>query len=72
MLRDRYNYDNRPGTDPRSYGKPFGKMVTEDSGAESLSHMELQDRLRSFLSKNFGVRVDKPGEEEKKKQRTKE
>jgi hypothetical protein len=50
MLRDRYNYDNRPGTDPRSYGKPFGKMVSEDSGAESPSHMELQDRLRSFLS----------------------
>jgi hypothetical protein len=50
MLRDRYNYDHRPGTDPRSYGKPFGKMVSEDSGAESPSHMELQDRLRSFLS----------------------
>jgi hypothetical protein len=50
MLRDRYNYDNRPGTDPRLYGKPFGKMVSEDLGAESPSHMELQDRLRSFLS----------------------
>jgi hypothetical protein len=50
MLRDRYNYDNRPGTDPRSYGKPFGKMVSEDSGAESPSHMELQDRLQSFLN----------------------
>jgi hypothetical protein len=50
MLRDRYNYNHRPGTDPRSYGKPFGKMVSEDSGAESPSHIELQDRLRSFLS----------------------
>jgi hypothetical protein len=50
MLRDRYNYDNRPGTNPRSYGKPFGKMTSEDSGAESPSHFELQDRLRSFLS----------------------
>ncbi len=50
MLRDRYNYDNRPGTDLRSYGKPFGKMTSEDSGVESPSHLELQERLRSFLS----------------------
>jgi hypothetical protein len=50
MLRDRYNYDNRPGMDQRSYRKPFGKMPSEDSGAESPSHIELQDRLRSFLS----------------------
>jgi hypothetical protein len=49
MLRDCYQYDNRPGMDPRSYKKPFGKMATEDSGAESPSHIELQDRLRSFL-----------------------
>jgi hypothetical protein len=49
MLRDRYAYDNRPGTDPRSYQKPFGKMPSEDSGAESPSHIELQDRLHSFL-----------------------
>jgi hypothetical protein len=49
MLQDWYNYDNWPGTDPRSYGKPFGKMTSEDSGAESPSHMELQDRLRAFL-----------------------
>ncbi len=49
MLRDLYNYDNRPGTDPRSYGKPFGKMTSDYSGAESPSHLELQDRLRSFL-----------------------
>jgi hypothetical protein len=50
MLRDQYNYDNHPGTDMRSYGKPFGKLVTEDSGAESPSHIELQDRLHSFLN----------------------
>jgi hypothetical protein len=50
MLRNRYDYDHRPGTDPRSYGRPFGKMASEDSGAESPSHLELQDRLRSFLS----------------------
>jgi hypothetical protein len=49
MLRDRYAYDHRPGTDLRSYRKPFGKMPSEDSGAESASHIELQDRLRSFL-----------------------
>ena len=49
MLRDCYAYDNCPGTDPRSYPKPFGKMPSEDSGAESPSHIELQDRLRSFL-----------------------
>jgi hypothetical protein len=50
MLRDRYNYDNRPGTNPGAYGKPFGKMASEDSGAESPSHLELHDRLKSFLS----------------------
>ncbi len=50
MLRDQYHYDNRPGTDPRSYGKPFGKMGSEDSGAEPPSHMELHDRLKSFLN----------------------
>ncbi len=49
MLRDRYAYDHQPGTDPRSYRKPFGQMPSEDSGAESPSHIELQDRLRSFL-----------------------
>ncbi len=49
MLRDRYAYDNCPGTDPRSYRKPFGKMPAEDSGTDSPSHVELQDRLRSFL-----------------------
>jgi hypothetical protein len=49
MLRDRYAYDHRPGKDPRSYRKPFSKMPSEDSGAESPSHIELQDRLRSFL-----------------------
>ena len=50
MLRDRYNYDHRPGTNPGAYGKPFGKMASEDSGAESPSHMELHDRLKSFLN----------------------
>jgi hypothetical protein len=49
MLRDRYAYDNHPGTDPRSYQKPFGNMPAEDSGTDSPSHIELQDRLRSFL-----------------------
>jgi hypothetical protein len=49
MLRDRYNYKHRPGTNTGAYGKPFGKMTSEDSGAESPSHMELQDRLQAFL-----------------------
>ncbi len=50
MLRDRYNYDHRPGTNPGAYGKPFGKMVSEDPGAESPSHLDLHDRLKSFLN----------------------
>ncbi len=50
MLRDRYNYDNRPGTDPRSNPKPFGKRNTEDSGTKLPSHHELHDCLRSILT----------------------
>jgi hypothetical protein len=50
MLRDWYNCDTRLGTDHRLCGKPFCKMASEDSGAESPSHMELHDRLKSFLN----------------------
>jgi hypothetical protein len=50
MLRDRYNYYNRPGMDPRSYPKPFGKKSTEDSRTESPSHHKLHDLLRSILT----------------------
>ena len=30
--------------------KPCGRMASEDSGAESPSHVELHNRLKSFLS----------------------
>ena len=50
MLRDRYNCGYGLGADHRLCGKPCGRMASEDSGAESPSHMELHDRLKSFLN----------------------
>jgi hypothetical protein len=52
MLRDCYNYDTRPGTDPRfppiRDRHPAGRSFN-DSGTESPSHHELHDRLKNIL-----------------------
>jgi hypothetical protein len=50
MLRDRYNCGYGLSADHRLCGKPGGQMASEDSGAESPSHMELHNRLKSFLN----------------------
>jgi hypothetical protein len=51
FLRARYDYDNMPGMDPASYprNQPPPKPGN-DSGTDSPSHLELQDRLWAFLS----------------------
>jgi hypothetical protein len=50
MLRDRYNCGYGYDADHRLCGKPCGRVASEDSGAESPSHMELHNRLKSFLN----------------------
>ncbi len=63
MLRDRYNYNHRPGTDPRSHpqNKPSVQKVIEDSGTKLPCHHELHDHLRSILN---GTRLQQDEEEE--------